>query len=597
MQKELRQERKAAKPLADELQRTKKLWERLRRQSHVPKEERQKLIEELFGIITGRVKEFVFKHDSVRVVQTAIKYATPERRKAIAMELKGTYAELAEGRYSKFLIGKLMVQNDKEVQDMIISEFYGKVKKLINHAEASWILDDIYRVIATKEQKAILLREWYGPEFALMNQSQDATPDADLSKILEAEPAKRSPIMSYLFSLINSLIQKKLTGFTMLHDAMLQYLLNVKRDSESWNEFFETVKGDEAGDLLKNMAFTRSGSRIVALLLAYGSAKDRKQMLKTFKDTVALMSGDQFAHIVLLTIYEVIDDTKLSSKAVFPELLGESDDTMAVNIAAAATNPNALVSLLYLFDKEPKAAYARLSPALLNGDMEILNEVFNIRKETSKKEPEARRNELVKFLSPLLLKAVAAAASTLLSSPTGCQIVSQALFSGAGDKSDALKAVAAAAGGDPSEEASPSHVSQSPAGKRLLKALIAGGHFDKDSGAVKKVEPPLGFADILYPAIKDHALGWATGPAAFVIVGLLEADDFSSTTELTKLLKANVSAIRQAATEETALQKAAREAETQEQGANNTGKKTKKNSTKQEKSVGNAGAKLLLEKL
>ncbi|KAF4453252.1 hypothetical protein F53441_4059, partial [Fusarium austroafricanum] len=64
-QKQLAQERKAAKPLADELQRTKKLWERLRRKSHVPKEERQTLVDELFTIITGRIKDFVLKHDAV----------------------------------------------------------------------------------------------------------------------------------------------------------------------------------------------------------------------------------------------------------------------------------------------------------------------------------------------------------------------------------------------------------------------------------------------------------------------------------------------------------------------------------------------------
>ncbi|KAL8864416.1 MAG: hypothetical protein Q9198_009876, partial [Flavoplaca austrocitrina] len=41
-QKALAQERKAAKPNADSIARSKKLWERLRRKSHVPLEERKK---------------------------------------------------------------------------------------------------------------------------------------------------------------------------------------------------------------------------------------------------------------------------------------------------------------------------------------------------------------------------------------------------------------------------------------------------------------------------------------------------------------------------------------------------------------------------
>ena len=108
-QKVLVQERKAAKPNADVLQRSKKLWEQLRRKSHVPLEERKKLVAELFEIVTGRVKDFVLKHDAVRVIQTAIKYANLKQRKMIAVELKGAYVELAKARYAKHLIGKILV--------------------------------------------------------------------------------------------------------------------------------------------------------------------------------------------------------------------------------------------------------------------------------------------------------------------------------------------------------------------------------------------------------------------------------------------------------------------------------------------------------
>lgn len=72
------------------------------------KEERRGLVKELFEIVTGRVKDFVFKHDSVRVVQTAVKYSTIEQRRMIARELKGEFKLLAEGKYSKFLIAKLL---------------------------------------------------------------------------------------------------------------------------------------------------------------------------------------------------------------------------------------------------------------------------------------------------------------------------------------------------------------------------------------------------------------------------------------------------------------------------------------------------------
>ncbi|KAK4673548.1 Pumilio y domain member 6 [Podospora pseudopauciseta] len=589
-QKQLAQERKAAKPLADEVQRTKKLWERLRRKSHVPKEERQQLVDELFSIITGRIKDFVLKHDAVRAVQTAIKYSTPVQRKQIAKELQGAYAQLAESRYAKFLIGKLLVQNDTEIRDIIIPEFYGKIRKLINHSEASWILDDIYRGAATKEQKAHMLREWYGPEFALFKSGNKGEVTADLSKILAEEPSKRSTVLKYLCDMTNNLIQKKMTGFTMLHDAMLQYFLNLKPDSEELKEFVEVVKGDENGDLLKNMAFTKSGARLACLLLAHGSAKDRKQILKTYKDTFQLISGDPHGHMILLAAYDLIDDTVLTSKSIFPEILGKAEDLDPGNIAFMANDPNARIVSLYLFEGQSKSLF----PSSHADDLELLSELHEIRKTTSKKDAEVRRKELVASMSPQMLAAVAAFGKELAATSFGCQFIADILLSSVGDKTAALEAVAATAAGEPNpalpEDADPlypppPHLSLTPHGGKLYKTLIAGGRFDRETGTVKRIEPPLNFADILYPVIKDHIMQWAVGPSSFTVLGLLEAPDFSSKKELLKLLKSEKKTVERAATA----------AETTAGGVKPKSK-NKDNGSKS-KSGGNQGARLLLEKL
>lgn len=580
--------------MADEVQRTKKIWEKLRLKSHVPKEERQKLVAELFTIITGRIRDFVLKHDAVRAVQTAIKYSTPQQRKDIAKELEGTYAQLAESRYAKFLIGKLLVHNDDEIRDLVIPNFYGKVRKLINHPEASWIMDDIYRTVATKKHKATLLREWYGPEFSLKEMTKDSEPISDLKQIIESEPSKRGPIMKTLLDMIDSLVQKKMTGFTMLHDAMLQYFTNTQPGTEEFTEFIELVKGDESGDLLKNLAFTRSGSRLACLLLAYGSAKDRKVMLKAYKDNFMLMSGDQYAHIVLLTAYDVVDDTKLSSKGIFPELIGEKDEEVTQNLVSAANQPNARIVMLYLLEGLSKALF----PASHAYDLEILKEVHEIRKTTSKKDEDIRRKELVAAISPFLLTAVANAAADLTTTAFGCQFVNEVLLSAVGDKEKAMEALAQCASGDPKEEpaeddvASRPHISSTSHGGRMLKSLIQGGKYDKAAGKVIQVDPPLQFSNVLYPVIKDYVMEWATGPNSFVILALVEAGDFEKVDELKKTLKKNKKQLEKAATEITPEQKAAKEAREENEKAG-----SKKGKKKTESPVGNMGSKLLLENL
>jgi pumilio family protein 6 len=128
----------------------------------------------------------------------------------------------------------------------------------------------------------------------------------------------------------------------------------------------------------------------------------------------------------------------------------------------------------------------------------------------------------------------------------------------------------------------------------MLKSLIQGGKYDKAAGKIIPVEPPLGFSNILYPVIKDHIIDWATGPSSFVVVALTEASDFGELESLKKKLKKEKKQLQKAATEETAEQKAAREAHEQSAAAQKGGKKDKK---KVEKAVGNAGSKILLEKL
>ncbi|PYH99053.1 ARM repeat-containing protein [Aspergillus ellipticus CBS 707.79] len=537
-QKALLQERRAARPNADMIARSKKLWEQLRRKSHVPLEERKKLIKELFEIITGRVKDFVFKHDSVRIVQTALKYANMEQRKMIANELKGSYKELAQSRYAKFLVGKLIVHGDADVRDLIVPEFYGHVKRLIRHPEGSWILDDIYRSVATKEQKANLLREWYGPEFVIFKDEREGPPSADLSKILEEHPEKRGPIMHFLHELINQLVQKKSSGFTMLHDAMLQYYLNTKTGSSEASEFVELLKGDEEGDLVKNLAFTKSGARVVALSLAYSNAKDRKLLTRFYKDTIKMMAGDPHGHMVILAAYEVIDDTKLSSKTVFPELLNQSMDEESRNeeLLFQVNDLTARIPILHPFTGD------RAKWLLPEGDQELLKEIREIRKETSKKEPEIRRQELVKAASPSVLAFIAARAESLLETSFGCQFLAEVLFNADGDKTAALSAVAEAA-------KSKVDTPESPFVGRLLKSLVQGGPFNSAEKKIEKVEPALDFHGILYEQIRDEIMSWATGSNVFVVVALAESEDFEKKAELLKTLKKGKKALEKASSE------------------------------------------------
>ncbi|KAK5678351.1 Pumilio y domain member 6 [Elasticomyces elasticus] len=594
-QRQQARERKAGKPNADAIARSKKIWERLRRKSHVPAAERKELVTELFEIITGRVRDFVFKHDSVRVIQCALKYADKTQRRIIVDELRSDVRALAESRYGKFLVAKMVVEGDQAVRDIIVPEFYGHVKRLMNHPEAGWIVDDIYRQIASPRQKAVMLREWYGTEFALANRDGKLSTDettSDLKVILEENPEKRRPILDFLHQIINSFLQKKLTAFTMLHDGMLQYFLALEPNSEPHTAFLDLMKADietkvEAkdsndasggGDLFRNLAFTKSGSRLVCLALAYGSAKDRKIILRCFKDTVQLMAFDQYAKMVLVTGLDVPDDTKMSGKAIVSELAAQSvvgSEEMRLNtFESVAISLTARVPLLY-----PLAGAAKW---LMNEqDKTILEEVHAIRATTSKKDPELRRKGLLEYLAPPVLDLVTQRASNLVKTSFGCQVITETLLEahseGTAEARNAAKqAVAELAQGDPNEEG---HVALDASAGRMLKTLVLGGAFDATTKTTKMSDPRLGFAEALYPIIKDRLVEWACSPSSFVVVSLLESEDVEGSVkvEVREALKKAKKAVQKAA-----------DGEAIEGDA-----KGKKDS----KAKGNAGARILLEKM
>lgn len=533
-QKVLSKERKAAKPNADLIARSKQIWELLRRKSHVSRDERKQLIAELFGIITGRVREFVFKHDSVRVIQTAVKYANLEQRRQIARELKGEYRSLAESRYAKFLIAKLVV-GDTEIRDLVVPEFYGHVKRLIRHPEAAWIMDDIYRTIATPEQRSRLLREWYGPEFVIFRSSAGPVPTAELHQILLENPEKKGPIMQHLKEMTNQLVQKKTTGFTMLHDALLQYFINCTPGSPEAAEVIEMLKDDEDGDCLKNLAFTKSGARLVCLALAYSDARTRRAILKVFKGIVKMLAADSNGHCVLLTAFDVIDDTVMTAKAIFPELLGKALDEQQSQkeLVLQIEHLTARIPLLYLFSVDlPKWL-------LPDQDISMLEEVRGIAMTTSKKDPQIRRQELVKALSQPLIDLIRQQTEALVSSSFGCRFITEVMFGGLGEKHAALVALASITEEKP-------ELMNTPHAGRMLKCLVQGGPFDKRSKEVRTVEPPLRFGSMLFSQCSQEVVKWASGPNSFVVVAMLESPHMDARDHLVTALQRRLDILQQA---------------------------------------------------
>lgn len=180
VQRALHEQRKAAKPHSQLLVEAKRVWS-LARQKNIPPAERQQHVRDLMKIVEGKVKDIVLKHDASRIIQTIVKYGGRKERDQIASELKGHFKQLAEGKYSKFLVSKL-IRHCTAHRESILSEFQGYILRLLLHREASRVLADAFELYANAYERSILLRDFYGKEITLFSTNRGTEADKEKAK-------------------------------------------------------------------------------------------------------------------------------------------------------------------------------------------------------------------------------------------------------------------------------------------------------------------------------------------------------------------------------------------------------------------------------
>ncbi|KAF9914975.1 pumilio domain member 6 [Lobosporangium transversale] len=498
--KALRDERRSHKPNAELIYPAKKLWEKLRLKE-LPKAERQAVMKDMMALITGKVQELIFKHDMSRIIQSCLKHGNEAQRNVIAGELVGHYLTLSKSMYGRFIVIKILNYCQK-YREAIIKEFYGKVRQLIKHKEASSIIEDAYSIYANSAQRAALIQEFYGPEYRLFKTGDKKT----LSEILEQNPAKKDTIMKHLMETLTGCLEKGTIGLSIVHRGLLEYFEHA--DAKGIQEMLDLMK-EQAVEMLH----TKEGAQVAMYCLLYATPKDRKAMLKTMKPFVVKICKEEYGHMVMLRMFDVVDDTVLMSKAILAEIIKEMEDI-------AKDKFGRRVILYLLAGRSPKY----ISPQ----NIELLAKGDAIRANTSKKDAAVRSAELLSYISPSLISLIATKARSLISEPLSSQVVLETMLHAVGDKTPAMNALLEIAAANPAESTSeePNPLLTMPT-DRLYKTLILSDY------KAPLAEPSLHFAKALLAKISPY-IGFYVlegGNSAFIILALLENPETAEETK------------------------------------------------------------------
>lgn len=486
---------------------SKQVWGDLRRKK-CDQDTKKKLMKQLHDLIRGKIKQMAFAHDSVRVLQCFIQFGSHEQRQEVFEELKDDVIGLCKSQYGKHVVKKLLMYGNKELLASVMQTFKGHVRPMLRHAAASSIIEYAYNDKAVLAQRLMLTEELYGNTFTVCKSSVCNT----IEKVAEENPDKLSNIIDEMKQILTPMAQKEqVIKHSLVHKVFLDFFLFAPDKQRT--EMIESIR-----ESVVYMAHTHDGARVAMNCLWHGTAKDRKVIIKTMKTYMVKFAMGEFGHLVLLAIFDCVDDTKLVKQAVLSEILASLDEVIS--------NKYGKKVLLYLLSpRDPAHLLPEIIKVLEQGDGNT----------HSKKDTAVRRKELLEVVSPPLLNYLSENTSAMVMDKATSVTVSDILASASGDLRPAMTAVAQMANQElvPGGIKGELHMAEHPAGHLVLKWLIEQDLTLSEAGKEER------FGRILVDTVgTDKLKTWVkANRGAMVLCSLLNSCDKSVAAEVKEALK------------------------------------------------------------
>eukprot|EP00112_Aurelia_sp_Birch-Aquarium-sp1_P011297 Seg2376.2 transcript_id=Seg2376.2/GoldUCD/mRNA.D3Y31 product="Pumilio 3" protein_id=Seg2376.2/GoldUCD/D3Y31 len=469
------------------------MYEKLRRKD-LSKEAKGEVIDEVLSIIKGKENDVMYKHDCVRVLEFCIKLGNESQREQIYEIYKEHNVELLKSKYAKYLVKKLVKYGTKEQRTLVIKALYGNVKKLVKQKEAAGVLEYIYHQFADASQRASLIEEFYGPQYAVFK----AAIGRKLEDIFEKEPDREQDILSHMKASLMPLATKDAVTFTIIHKPLL--------------EFFTFARGSMRADMIEalrerivHMLHTLEGSKVAMNCIWHGTKKDRKLIIKSFKTFVPKICMEEYGHMVLLALFDAVDDTVAIKKSIISEINSKLEELIQ--------NQYGRKVILYLLSPRGKQYFTPACiTALEKGDENA----------TSKKDNLTRQKELRSGILDALFKHLTENAESLIKDKSDCQILLAAVeHSGEADSSVELMKRISKLASKPldSETNEEDHAITHACAHWVIKRIV-----QQDKARNEHDEENL-FCKILLDIVPEGSLGdWVQyNRGAFVVASLLES--------------------------------------------------------------------------
>ncbi|XP_003698411.1 pumilio homolog 3 [Apis florea] len=376
------------------------------RRSDCSKLERKKLILKTHNILKNNYNRIILTHDMSRIIQWILKYCDAKIREAIFQELKPSISSMIKSKYAKNCIKTMLKYGSQQIRHETISVFYGNVIRFMCHSISASLLELIYSTWATEIEKIYFKQEFYGDMYKQAKDKEIKTL-SDTYKIAEdMKTATLSAVKGNLMKILN----KKFLNSTLLHCVLLEFLNDCSIEDRT--EIITMLKNS-----IVELSQTKFGSKVAAICIWHGTNKDRKIIMKALKGNIKIISMSEHGYLILLALFDSVDDTVLIKKIIFSEIQNDLIDI--------ALNDYGKHVILYLIARRNSHYFApSIVKYLEQGDNNAI----------SKKPANIREKELLYSISDSLLESVITNISIWMSNSSIAMVTLAILKIGIGEK-------------------------------------------------------------------------------------------------------------------------------------------------------------------
>nr|CAI5855373.1 unnamed protein product [Callosobruchus analis] len=316
--KELKLKRKQSKSGFDVIVRAKQIGEELRRRVLKGGEQKRvQLINELHSLLKGKghYAKFVVAHDTARIVQWLLKYASNIVIQQISKELIPETVNMLHSKYGVFCVKRLLKYGTSDIRSQTIEAMFNNVVKLASHVVSAPVVEYAFSTWATPIQKQYMVQEFYGD---LYKRSKDSSVK-HLKDVYKTNESLKAATLGAVKTNLTKILNKSLLDSGIVHTVLWQYLTECSEDD----------KKELIAQLVPHIVVisnSKEGARAAMQCIWHGSNKDRKVIMKTMKEHLIDLSKHEHGHATVISLLDSIDDTVLLHKIILSELLKSVKD-------------------------------------------------------------------------------------------------------------------------------------------------------------------------------------------------------------------------------------------------------------------------------